>query len=82
MDIFQSIKDDPIRECPECHEPALVRQIGRGAGLIFKGTGFYETDYKKSSTPASESSKAPAKSDPAPKADGAKAPAPAPSAAS
>ena len=60
MDIFQSIKDDPLRDCPECKAPALVRQIGRGAGLIFKGSGFYQTDYKKTSAPASESSSAPA----------------------
>ena len=38
----------PLRECPSCHQKALTRVIGGGAGLIFKGKGFYITDYKKS----------------------------------
>jgi putative FmdB family regulatory protein len=50
---FQSMKDNPLVECPECHEPALKRLIGKGAGLIFKGSGFYITDYKN---PAAEGS--------------------------
>ena len=50
---FQSIKDDPVKECPKCGEP--VRKLfSTGAGLIFKGSGFYITDYKnkKSSAPS------------------------------
>lgn len=47
LEIFQSMKDDPIRDCPECGEPKLKRQIGTGAGILFKGSGFYETDYKR-----------------------------------
>jgi putative FmdB family regulatory protein len=43
---FQSMRDDPLRKCPKCHKAALKRLIGRGAGLIFKGSGFYITDYK------------------------------------
>ena len=43
---FQSIKDDPVKECPKCGEP--VRKLfSTGAGLIFKGSGFYITDYKR-----------------------------------
>jgi predicted nucleic acid-binding Zn ribbon protein len=35
------------RKCPECGKQKLIRLIGPGAGIIFKGPGFYETDYKK-----------------------------------
>lgn len=49
LEAFQSMKDDPLKKCPACKKPALKRQIGGGAGLIFKGTGFYITDYKKKS---------------------------------
>jgi putative FmdB family regulatory protein len=52
FEIFQSIKDDAIKECPECNGP-VKRLIGTGAGVIFKGKGFYQTDYK-SSCPKSE----------------------------
>lgn len=45
---FQSITDDPIDTCPECGEPAVQRLVSGGAGLIFKGSGFYITDYKNS----------------------------------
>jgi putative FmdB family regulatory protein len=44
---FQSMTSRKKRKCPECKEPKLVRLIGPGAGIIFKGTGFYETDYKQ-----------------------------------
>ncbi len=43
---FQSIKDDVLKTCPECNKDELKRLIGSGAGIIFKGSGFYETDYK------------------------------------
>ncbi|KJJ85588.1 regulatory protein, FmdB family [Candidatus Omnitrophus magneticus] len=52
---FQSIKDEPIDKCPKCNL-AVERVITTGAGLIFKGSGFYETDYKNVS---SDKSKAP-----------------------
>lgn len=44
---IQSIKADPLVTCPNCHKNALKRHWGKGAGLIFKGNGFYITDYKK-----------------------------------
>jgi putative FmdB family regulatory protein len=47
MEAFQSMKDEPLKVCPVCKKRALKRQVGGGAGLIFKGTGFYITDYKK-----------------------------------
>jgi len=43
---FQSIKARPIRKCPECGKLSVQRLIGAGAGIIFKGSGFYETDYR------------------------------------
>jgi putative FmdB family regulatory protein len=43
---FQSIKADALKECPECHRKKLRRLIGPGGGLIFKGSGFYCTDYR------------------------------------
>jgi len=49
MEAFQSMKDEPLKQCPACKRRTLKRKIGGGAGLIFKGTGFYITDYKKKS---------------------------------
>lgn len=43
--------------CPNCNTDSLVRVIGAGAGLIFKGTGFYLTDYKKENQRLDTSSK-------------------------
>ena len=49
FDEFQSITAKPLRKCPECKKLALKRLIGTGAGIIFKGSGFYETDYRSDS---------------------------------
>jgi putative FmdB family regulatory protein len=43
---FQSIMADPIKRCPQCGKAKVKRLIGTGAGLIFKGSGFYITDYR------------------------------------
>ncbi|MGD8501564.1 MAG: zinc ribbon domain-containing protein [Phycisphaerales bacterium] len=43
---FQSITARPIRKCPKCGKVSLQRLIGAGAGVIFKGSGFYQTDYR------------------------------------
>ena len=45
FEAFQSILDDPLKECPECKGP-VSRLLTTGGGIIFKGHGFYETDYK------------------------------------
>lgn len=45
-EIFHSMKDTAHTFCPQCGKQTLKRRIGTGAGLLFKGTGFYETDYK------------------------------------
>lgn len=68
FDHFQSMSSRKLRKCPECEQRKLIRLVGAGAGLIFKGSGFYETDYKRSSSPApsgdsDSSSKSSAKSD-------------------
>jgi len=47
FEAFQSIKDKPLRKCPECGK-GVKRLIGAGAGIIFRGSGFYETDYRSS----------------------------------
>ena len=47
---FQSISADPLIICPKCAEPSLKRLMSTGAGLVFKGSGFYLTDYKKSNS--------------------------------
>lgn len=46
---FQSIKADPTKKCPSCRKLKAKRQIGGGAGLIFRGSGFYLTDYRSDS---------------------------------
>ena len=46
---FHSITAKPLRKCPECGKSKLRRLIGTGAGIIFKGSGFYETDYRSDS---------------------------------
>jgi putative FmdB family regulatory protein len=52
---FQPMSDAPLKRCPKCKKLGLKRLVGAGAGLIFKGTGFYITDYKnKSVAPAGE----------------------------
>ncbi len=49
FEVFQSITEDPLKRCPQCKSRRVKRLIGAGAGIIFKGSGFYETDYKRSS---------------------------------
>lgn len=46
---FQSITAKPLRKCKQCGKNTLKRLIGSGAGVIFKGSGFYETDYRSES---------------------------------
>ena len=46
FELFQSMKDAPKRKCPRCAKNALERLIGTGGAIIFKGGGFYETDYR------------------------------------
>lgn len=48
-ELFQNITADPIKKCPACNKRKAVRQFGTGAALMFKGSGFYETDYRSDS---------------------------------
>ncbi len=47
FEIFQKITDEPLKACPKCKKK-VKRLIGGGSGIIFKGSGFYATDYRKS----------------------------------
>lgn len=65
---FQSMKDDPLKDCPSCEKPGAKRLIGGGAGLIFKGSGFYITDYKNKPAGGDKAKSESAKSAPKEKA--------------
>jgi putative FmdB family regulatory protein len=85
FELVQSMRDAPITKCPKCKKAGVKRLVGGGAGLIFKGTGFYITDYKNKDSAAKEKRKADAKtaSSPAtPAAPAAPAAKPAPAAKS
>ena len=49
LEIFQSMSEPRRRKCPDCGRLKLQRKIGMGAGVLFKGSGFYETDYRSES---------------------------------
>ncbi len=78
FELFQAITAKPIKKCPKCGKSRVRRLIGAGAGIIFKGSGFYQTDYRSDSytkAAAKEKSAAepkPAKDSTKPKADSAK----------
>ncbi len=74
LEIFHSMTEAPKKKCPECGKAKLERLIGAGAGFLFKGEGFYKTDYRSDSYKAGEKAeKAPvAGADPAKPAGDAK----------
>ena len=49
FDEFQSMSEAPVKKCPQCKKPKLRRVFGTGAAVLFKGSGFYETDYRSES---------------------------------
>src|SRR5262245_24583564 len=57
FDEFQSMSEEPLTKCPQCGKKKLRRFFGTGSAVLFKGSGFYETDYR------SESYKSAAKAD-------------------
>jgi putative FmdB family regulatory protein len=67
FDEFQSINDEPLKKCPECGKKKLRRVFGAGAAILFKGSGFYQTDYRsesyKSAAKAEQESSKPATAD-------------------
>lgn len=89
VEVFQSIKAAPLTKCPQCRTGAVSRLISGGSGVVFTGSGFWETDYNRSSdysakkkqesAPASDAASTP-KPQPATKAAKATKPSPAPAA--
>jgi putative FmdB family regulatory protein len=67
FEAFHSIKAEPLQKCPECGRKKLRRLIGPGAAIVFKGSGFYQTDYRsesyKKAAAAEKNAATPAKSD-------------------
>lgn len=49
FEAYEPITADPRKDCPECHKETLRRKIGPGAAILFKGSGFYQTDYRSDS---------------------------------
>src|SRR6476619_4107510 len=70
FEVFEPITAEPQKKCPKCKKNKLRRLFGAGGGLIFKGSGFYQTDYRsdsykkaaESDKPASDSSSSDSKS--------------------
>lgn len=60
FELFQSIMESAKRKCPECGRQKLRRLIGGGAAIVFKGSGFYKTDYRSESYKKAASSDKPA----------------------
>ena len=81
FDAFQSMRDEPFQKCPKelCRLPKwgrgkVKRLLGTGAGLIFKGSGFYSTDYRSPSYKEAAKKDAPAAANPAVEKSGGKDP--------
>lgn len=49
FEVYQQITEGAKRKCPRCKKPKLERLIGPGAAILFKGSGFYQTDYRSDS---------------------------------
>jgi putative FmdB family regulatory protein len=61
-EMFQRIVEDPIKKCPECNKKKARRLFGTGSAVMFKGSGFYETDYRSDSYKKGEKAAKDAKS--------------------
>jgi putative FmdB family regulatory protein len=60
FEVFESITAEPQKKCPKCKKQKLRRLFGAGAGLVFKGSGFYHTDYRSDSYKKAASADKPA----------------------
>ncbi len=60
FEAFQSIKDDPLSKCPQCGNYSVKRLISPGGGFLFKGSGYYITDYRSQSYQQAAKKDAPA----------------------
>jgi putative FmdB family regulatory protein len=65
FETFESIKADPQTVCPACQKSTLRRKIGAGAAILFKGSGFYQTDYRSESYKKGAAADKPPESKPA-----------------
>ena len=54
FEFFQSMKDEPMTLCPQCGHNTLKKMVSMPAGLIFKGSGFYLTDYAKKNSSSTD----------------------------
>jgi putative FmdB family regulatory protein len=77
FEAFESIKADPQTVCPECKKATLRRKIGAGAAILFKGSGFYQTDYRSESYKQKAAADKPSESKPAESSSKSDAPKPA-----
>ncbi|MFT4059144.1 MAG: zinc ribbon domain-containing protein [Legionella sp.] len=55
FDLIQKISDEPVKQCPECHEDTVVKLIS-AAGFQLKGTGWYATDFKNKGSSSTDTS--------------------------
>ncbi|RMH01606.1 MAG: zinc ribbon domain-containing protein [Planctomycetota bacterium] len=60
FEVFQQMSEEPLQRCPACGRRRLRRLLGTGGGLLFRGSGFYQTDYKQSSPPCPSGGDCPA----------------------
>jgi putative FmdB family regulatory protein len=65
FDEFQSMSEEPLKKCPQCGKKKLRRVFGTGAAILFKGSGFYETDYRSESYKSAAKAEADKSSKPA-----------------
>ena len=71
FEVFEPMTAEPQKKCPKCKKNKLRRLFGAGAGLIFKGSGFYQTDYRSESYKKAAESEKPKTDTTATKGDGA-----------
>ena len=69
---FQSMMDKPLKKCPKCGKLKLRRLIGTGAAILFKGSGFYKTDYRPESYKKAAAAEKPAASSDSKKSESGK----------
>lgn len=72
FELFQSMRDEPQKKCPQCKKLKLRRLFGTGAAIVFKGSGFYQTDYRSESYKSKAAAEKKAASD-TPSSDGGSA---------
>jgi putative FmdB family regulatory protein len=56
VEAFQSIKEAPLKKCPQCKKAKVERMVSLNSGVIFRGSGFWETDYNRSADYAKKQS--------------------------